>query len=104
MCVFEKPEFPDEAAPAPLPGNAAHVRSVLRQHTALSHALTPHPYRRPLQKMRRRREEASATRSANDGKTLLQSIAREIGAKGMRAAQSVPESLFSSDGGGLAGV
>ena len=108
MCVFEKPEFLDEAAPRPLPGNAGHVLSVLRQHTALSHALTPHPYQRPLLKLRRRREESATTRSATDGKTLLQTIARAIGSKGMREAQAVPEAMLSSDGasdgGGLVGV
>lgn len=104
MCIFEKPEIWGEVEPAPLPGNAAHVLEVLRRHTVLSHSLTLHPYQRPVQKLRRRREEAVAVRNATDGKTLLQTIAREIRAKGMRAAHSVPESMFSSDDGGLAGV
>lgn len=108
MCVFEKPDFLDEAAPSPLPGNAAHVLSVLREHTALSHALTLHPYRRPFQKLRRRREETAATRRATDGKTLLQGIARAIGSKRMPEAQAVPAAMSFSDGAsegaGLAGV
>ena len=78
MCVFEKTEVSDETAPTSLPGNARRVTEILRSHTALSHAFTPHPYLRPLRKLRRRWEEAAALRRATDGKTLLQAIAREV--------------------------
>jgi SAM-dependent methyltransferase len=78
ICVFEKPELVEDATPAPLPGNAQRVLRILHSHTVLTHALTAHPYVRPLNKIRRQWHERHALSRFSDGKTLLRSISREI--------------------------
>jgi SAM-dependent methyltransferase len=76
--IFKKPERLEEAAPAPLPGNAQRITRILREHTALAHAFTVNPYVRPLQKLRRQWDERNATARFNEGRILLQALARQI--------------------------
>lgn len=76
--IFEKPETSVAAAAMPLPDNADRVAHILREHTALAHAFTAHPYTRPIHKLRRQWDERQAIARFSDGKTLLQDLAREI--------------------------
>ena len=76
--IFEKPETPVAAAATPLADNADRIARILRDHTALAHAFTAHPYTRPIQKLRRQWDERRAIARFSDGKTLLQHLAREI--------------------------
>jgi len=78
--IFQRSALPAGTAGTPLADNAARVASFLRQHTAIAHVFTPHPYARPLAKLRRRWRERRAIARFQDGKTLLQHLAREASA------------------------
>lgn len=88
--IFENTETCTEAASEPLPGNATRVSHILRKHTALAHAVTPHPYVRPLQKLRRQWNERQAIAHFTDGKSLLQCLAREIQRPNRHAIHPTP--------------
>jgi 2-polyprenyl-3-methyl-5-hydroxy-6-metoxy-1,4-benzoquinol methylase len=55
-CVFALAADPVEA-PVTLPGNVARMRHLFSRHTAARHYLTRWPYRRALDRLRRRLEE-----------------------------------------------
>ena len=78
MCVFEKSEVIEEAAPAPLIGNAERVASIIRGHNAFAHALTAHPYVRPWQKLCRQWQEQRAVARFDHGRDVLLHIAHQI--------------------------
>lgn len=78
MCVFEKPDCIEEAAPAPLIGNAERVAGIIRGHTRFAHALTAFPYIRPWQKLCRQWQERRVIAHFDHGKDVLQHIAHQI--------------------------
>lgn len=54
-----------------LPGNHDRVAAIVQHHTTLSHLLTPHPYRRVVQRLARAAAERWAVRGGASGRALL---------------------------------
>ncbi|MDT4898290.1 MAG: hypothetical protein QOH25_3367 [Acidobacteriota bacterium] len=61
-----------------IPGNYERIRAILNSHTRLGHYLSPHPYIRPLRKLRQHLEETRAIKNFQDGREVLDSLVAGI--------------------------
>jgi len=61
-----------------IPGNYERIQANLNSHTRLGHYLSPHPYIRPLSKLRQHLEETRAIKNFQDGRDVLDSLVAGI--------------------------
>ncbi len=71
MAVFRKPAHPTPTMTGVIPGHAQRVLKHLRDHTALSHAVTHRPYTRPFQKLAQRLRERLELQRQDDPHAML---------------------------------
>jgi 2-polyprenyl-3-methyl-5-hydroxy-6-metoxy-1,4-benzoquinol methylase len=75
--IFRKAATPAQIT-GEIPGNYERIRDILKQHTALGHYLSPHPYIRPLRKLRQHLEETRAIKNFQNGRDVLDSLVARI--------------------------
>ncbi|MDQ3818303.1 MAG: class I SAM-dependent methyltransferase [Acidobacteriota bacterium] len=61
-----------------IPSNYERISETLKRHTLLGHYFSSHPYKRPLEKMRRHLEERRAIRNFQSGRDILDALAAGV--------------------------
>jgi 2-polyprenyl-3-methyl-5-hydroxy-6-metoxy-1,4-benzoquinol methylase len=91
--IFRKAATPAKLT-GEIPGNCERIKAILNSHTTLGHYLSPHPYIRPLRKLRQHLEETRAIKHSHDGREVLDSLVAGIartegGGNGRRTTEVV---------------
>jgi 2-polyprenyl-3-methyl-5-hydroxy-6-metoxy-1,4-benzoquinol methylase len=80
--VLRKTETSKATSPS-LPGNADHIRGIIRAHTPLRHCLSAAPFIRPLRKLQQRMSETIGLLGNKTPKALMDRVIQEAFRSGM---------------------